>query len=393
MRLPDGKGQDRDAYVFVCAESEFSRYADGGCSIMGGVPLHGNVSKAGLYQVIAFNLANPVVVTLRNPNSNLDANQLPCLFEKPILAGLSGLLFIFWFGNWLMHFTLTINLHECFTMTYLFCVLYGVIHFGELWHYHYSDDHTSFTEVRVTIKFVFDTLMLATVLMAAKGWSIVRTSLTKKQVAVCFIATLLYSVPSSIIENVVMTKAWVLYLCLAFMVFGLFVYVRDVVHSVYQSLAYVLAHMMVIAEEGFDVKTTPIWQKYVMFRGLQWGLIAYMPLRLGIETAVEVFKPAYWIGQTLNDFLTLAWLTASAVLFRLRRVSGRNYMAIGDQSQEPRQFDRGLLEGVSIDSDQMQQGTRMWEEGTQLPPQPIFIDEIGAPANKNDDGERETVTI
>ena len=388
---PPGQGECFGAAAYICTKDEFAVYASIPCNIKGPLPLRGNVTKAGDYQVLVFGSDKPVDVVLRNSDSYLDVNQQPCLFEKPILAAFSGLLLLFWFVNWLLNLSFRLNLHACFTMTYLFSVVYAVVHFGELWHYNASDEKSVLTEFRIFTKFVADTFMLATLLMAAKGWSIVRASLTRWQVVACFVITLFYTIPSAVVVNVLFTRSWAVYLVLIFLFFGMIVYMRDVARSVEQSMYYVLGHMMVIADDGFDVKTTPIWNKYVMFRGLRWGLLAYMPLRLLIQTIEEVFLPPYWVGQTLFDTLTLCWLTASAVLFRLKKNNNSSsYMMISDhEGQEPRQLDRDSLNGISIDSDQMQQGTRKWEEGVELPPQPIFIDDLSLPRRQTEEENRE----
>lgn len=384
--VKNSTGRIISGFAFVCTRDEFENWnaLPTGCDIQGPLPLSGNITKAGDWQFLVGELEEDAYVTLHNPNSFLNATEQPCLFEKPLAAALCALLLVFWIINWVMNFTTKLTVHTCLTMTFLISVVFMIIHFCEYWHFHQSDEDSGITEARIVIKFIMDTLMFASMLMAAKGWSIVKTSLTKVEIIVCFVVAVIFTVPSTVMDNVLLIERWHQYLVVGFTLVGMLVYCKTMMRSIEQSMSYVIAHMMVISEEGYDIRTTPVYRKYIIFRGMGWGLVIFLLVKVTISSVGELAEMDTWIVQMLMDLGDIGWLIAAAILFRLKKQNVNGYMTIGEDLSEPRQLMRDDIAGLNMESELIAQGTRVWEDGMNLPSQPIFLDDLDTTPEKKE---------
>jgi multisubunit Na+/H+ antiporter MnhE subunit len=369
----------RTAYVdaMVCSKSEYaavSIHSISNCNYSGTVGFPGEpwadvIAEPGQYQIAIQVHDTQAIVTLRNPSSFLDANVQPCLISRPIVAIVYAGLFLGWTINWLRNFSFTLTLHTFITVTFGMALLSTVLSALELKHFNLSDEETPLTIVSSIVVFFSETVFFWTTLMAAKGWSLVKESLERKEVIVSFVFSLILTIPLTCIDN--LHVGFGDYVILLFAMFGLIMYYRSILQSIDSSSAYVLAHLLVIAESGIDPRTTPIWQKYRMFRGLLWGILGFFCIHT-LATALTKFTSCpYFVNQLMRDLASCALMGAAAVLFRLRKGTRHGYMIIGDD-EEPRELQREDLQGFSLDSDQFQRAQIAWEDGMALPPQPIF---------------------
>jgi hypothetical protein len=224
--------------------------------------------------------------------------------------------------------------------------------------------------------------------MAAKGWSLVRESLPMIEVIKSFVFSVIQTVPLTCAAHLRLGAGD--YILLLVAMFGLLLYYRNLFKSIDSSAAYVLAHLLVIADRGIDPRTTPIWKKYRMFRWLLWGILGYFVVQT-LSTALAKFTACpYFATELMADVASLALMGAAAFLFRLTKGTRNGYMIIG-QEEEPRELQREELEGLSIDSDLFQRAQIAWEAGMALPPQPVFAGEVQRERNEREEREMENI--
>ncbi|OHS93483.1 hypothetical protein TRFO_40238 [Tritrichomonas foetus] len=385
----------------ICSKKEFiaftSSYDNKVCAINDYIVnkfASGVIQKSGKYQVLIYSNIQEnqkATVTLHNPTSYLDAELQPCLFTKPIIAGLLGILFILWIINWLINFSLTFTLHEYLTITFLFTILYIVVNFFEYWKLHRSDDNTPLTQIRITLRFLHFWALFSAMLMASKGWCIVHNKLSNFNIIKCIVFSCLLAIPLIVMEYVTNLGRWG-YLVLAFGTLGIILYYRDLLESIKSASAYVIAHLVVISESGIDPISTPIYSKLKIFQGVSWGVLLYFVFTFSLSLIKNFVDLASWIEQILNDFITGTLLVAAGILFRLKKELVNGYMMIGDlgedSSSNVRTFARDDFKGFSAGSEALKlSGQREWEAGMTLPPQPVFVDDlinVSTSANSNE---------
>jgi hypothetical protein len=370
------QGEDR-IQLFACTRSEYADLLDnkrGPCAIEKYFDSvwQTEIKEAGRYRVFVRAWGSIVTVTLHNPSSFLDAYEEPCLISLPVVSVLFLILIVLWTVNWLCYASLTITLHSFISFTFIAALLYEVIYYFEFRHHAVSDDPTPLTEIRITLDFMRQTFFFWTILMAAKGWSIIQKSLPKREFCRGFTFSVFLTIPITVADHVDMGIAAIVVVGLA--VVGMLCYYGHVVRSIRASQRYVIAHLMVISEEGIDPRTTHVWRKFVMFRGILWGLFAFLTLRL-IVSAVRTFSDApFWITQLINDLSVVVLMALAGLLFRLRKETSSGYMMIGDEDDGSRRLPRDQTVAFSADGDEAR-GLASWREGMTLPPQPVFTEE------------------
>jgi hypothetical protein len=332
-------------------------------------PWEGTISTAGRYQVLLHVRETLASVTLRNPTSFLDAARQPCLITKPTFAILLSALFLSWTINWVRNFSLAFTLHTLITVTIGFSLIATALSALEFKHCDSSDEPTPLTSAGIVTLFASDTMFCWTTILIAKGWSLVKETLGKVEMMFSFFASVFLTVPLTCIAN--LDLGIVDYVFLVAATLGLLIYYRAILKSVDASVAHVIAHLIVIAERGIDPRTTPIWQKYRLFRSLLWGMVVYFALQTLAASLAKFTACPYYATQLIRDCTSFALMAAAAVLFRLRQGTRNGYMTIGTE-ETPQQFRREDIGAFSVDSDQFQSAQIPWEVGMALPPQPIL---------------------
>lgn len=395
---------------YICTKKEFLSFISTKeksiCSISSNVRINtstrigkssGVIKESGAYQFLFYPSSNDekavITVLLRNPNSYLDSQMEPCIYSEPIFTGIIFIILVIWIINWFLNIChngtqvqFSFTLHEFITITYIVSLLYSICQTLELWSLHRKDSTTPLTEISITLRFLQYWVLFATMLMASKGWCIVHESISLFNVFLCILAANLLSIPLIIMEYVNLGN-WV-YLVLFIGIFCILFYYRVMVKSILDATLYVVAHLNVIANEGIDPRTTPIYTKYRMFRVISWGVVSYFLLTFLVSSIATFLDIPYCVEDVMQDVITLTLLGGAAYIFRLRKEMRKGYMMIGDidESAEPQTFSREDVKEMTVrknngvenegnnETKDNDRTMREWEEGMLLPPQPLLID-------------------
>ena len=111
-----------------------------------------------------------------NPNTHFDYRWSNYKIEKLIIIIAASILFILWIINWITHFSVQIWFHYFLSASYLlicFIIRYFFLHQTDI-----KDEYSLISNIYYTFLFISLSLVFTTLLFAAKGWGIVRDSLT-----------------------------------------------------------------------------------------------------------------------------------------------------------------------------------------------------------------------
>jgi hypothetical protein len=368
---------DDIAGLFVCTPSEYSDLFDGkddACAIGrdGFRVWQSVIERAGRYRILVKAWRSVVIVTLHNPTSFLDGYEEPCLISLPAVSVLFLLLMVLWSVIWLRYASRTVTLHTFVSFTFVAALIYEVVYYFEFRHRDVSDDATPLTEIRITLDFVRQTFFFWTTIMAAKGWSIVQKSLPKREFCMGLTFSAFLTVPITVAEHI--EPGIVALVVIGLAVIGMLCYYGHVVRSIRASQRYVIAHLMVISEEGIDPRTTHVWRKFVMFRGILWGLFAFLTIRLAVSAVRKFSDAPFWITLLISDLSVVLLMALAAFLFRLKKETSSGYMMVGDNENGSRQLPRDQVVAFTADGEE-DQSLASWREGMTLPPQPVFTDD------------------
>lgn len=334
----------------------------------------GNITETGLYQTLIYSCEQVgstyhIELYYKNPKTLLDSRLYPCLYTKPIIAGLFALLLIIWLINWFMNFSFKNSLHVYITLSIIFTFVYLMLHFFTIYHDHKSDDKTPLSDALLSFKIISESIILSALLLACKGWCIIVESLPIRDMIIAIVFSIVASLPLNLIELWGSVFAQYILMLIGFCCFTLYFY--QVHTSIDDASSIVLAHLLVIAENGIDITTTPIYSKFNMFRIISTTIFCYITLLFFRSLITEMFLIPQWISYLIYDTVTLALMGAAAWIFKLKKLTANSYMMIGEETSEPRQFTLDDIDGLNINSDTFRRGGMPWEEGIPLPSQPI----------------------
>lgn len=407
---------------FVCTKRQFLSFMISSersiCSIFSKVLIYPNstigrttglISNSDAYQFLFYpsnyNEQGEITLVLKNPGSYLDSQMEPCLYSEPIFSLTVLIILIFWIINWVQNiihsgsqYQFAFTLHEFITITYIVSLIYSICQVFELWTLHKKDCTTLLSEFSILLRFLQYWALFASMLLASKGWCIVHESISLCSVFYCIFSSLLLSFPLIIMEYFIVGN-WS-YLVLVCGMIGILIYYRLMVTSIRDATLYVIAHLAVIKEQGIDPKTTPVYSKYKIFRGISWGVVSYFLITFLVSSISSFADIPYYVEDIVQDAITLLLLGAAAYIFRLRRDMRRGYMMIGDVDEniEPQTFSReDVKELGGTQRDNEADEMREWEEGMLLPPQPVIVDsdkkENKKKSNVKEQNEREEELI
>jgi hypothetical protein len=137
---------------------------------------------------------------------------------------------------------------------------------------------------------------------------------------------------------------------------------------------HIKAHLLVIQHEGIVPKSTPIYQKMVLYTVFMYcAAIAFMLLVVTNVITASV-SMACWTAKLVDNVLQLGIVIVIMYLYRPRGRNIDQYMERDDHGDEARQREEVLLDDVNgFTPVNEQDGMRQWEEGMDLPLEPLLI--------------------
>lgn len=334
-------------------------------------------------QVLFFKLVNcgyeqndvtklTVIHRFSNPMSAMDYRWQGITSVKKFFVVCFVVLFMMWIVNWVMHFGIQIWIHYGFTATFTIIAAMNIIRLVELTDLDKNDISVVWTPVRITAEVFAAAVFCITILLAAKGWCILRDELGLKEV----IASIAYSV----FFIVLVTIARYVHLGTAELavwvgvMFFVVLFVRELIVSINDASLHILAHLLAISNAGIEAKSTPVYRKHLMYRLFEWTIIGGFVLVL-IKICVHLFvRLDFWISESLNDAIILTVLTALALIFRLRNTTVSGYANMNPQDADG--VDELVLsdiESLNVNSEEINRSGRKWEEGMPLPGMPNIV--------------------
>ena len=306
-------------------------------------------------------------VRFKNPNTLLSLNEYPMVFGTPIVTGVLGVFLVVWFVNWVCNFSFENKLHLLLTIAFAITFVYYILCCVNILQQHKSDDLSNMPLVCKVFRVLQETFLLAVMAMAAEGWYIIRPTIKWWDALLCAILAVAVCVPSAIMEYVNLSLWGELGVFAVFAVTGVLFYLNLVRH-VRRARKEVLAHLVVIQEEGINPATTPVYKKYAIFKSLAVIVLAYFLLLFTRGIFLSVWSFPEWIAELTYYILLSALMVAVGFFFKMKKETKGGYFMIGAENGEPRVFSPSDIDGMQLNDLDGQ----TWSEDMALPSQPII---------------------
>ena len=362
----------------ICSNTSFIAIKDLKASTSS-KPLKGNISTTGVYTPIVADCSATLknkkmnfelLMKFENPTTHLDIRQVKSLTLMPILICLSTILLILWIINWAMHKSLTIRLHYFISATFILSYTMYIFNYLLLAKLHQSDDDNGLRSIAIITKLLSRAILFATLLLAAKGWCIIKDTVKFSEIALSLSYSFIFMALRLLVEFVYLGNFTIYVLLVAIIFIGLFI--KEMTTSINTASLHILAHLLVIQNEGIDAESTPIYLKHRMYQHFQY-IVVIGCIIIVIKTSVEATaETPEWLNTFIDQLTEMILLSCIGIIFRLRGSDEAGYTAVGNKDRAaPVEVAMDDLDAFRID-DEKHEG-KQWEEGMELPAQPVIV--------------------
>ena len=325
-------------------------------------------------------------LTYRNTQTLLDMEKVPLLITKPIIFILICLAFIYWLINWILNCNGNSRLHTYFSIAYIITGLSTFFDILYYEHFNKSDEETSIVLVSTIYQFMKELLLISGMLFVSQGFGVVHSKISIKDLFITLI-TCGVVLGSALLYNNSESSKYSIFIFMLFLI-SLYYLIVKLMDGIRDALLHIYAHLLVIAREGIDPSTTPVWEKLQIYNVLSYILFSYFLIVGMSDIILTLFEVQLWIIDLIRDICDLGLLCASMYMFRIRPALAAGYEQVGEIG-EPAEFTRDEIETMEFTENTFANATKVWEVGSPLPPQPIIKDAsiTSVPKKENDNQE------
>ena len=305
-----------------------------------------------------------------NVKTQLDYREYPNLITLPMLIALGCALFVVW---------LVLNI--CYRRSFqafgyaitAIIVLYIVSVSCSYGWYHAADhNHSSKTWriVWIVFAYIYWACLVTFVVVAASGWGTMNTEITKWKLALimgCSVVMVSCLWAFTFADNI---GTWGIFPMVIGLAAGALLG-KTLLDNDKAAKIRLEAHMMVITEMGIDPKTTPIYDKYIIYMRFMRFMIPSMGIGVVIYVALLWASMADWVLQLWFNIMQFGALTGIVVVFRPRGAKFDKYMR--QDRSDPGDRRKIAVEDLNKFDVNRQDGVSAWDGETQLPLEPVIV--------------------
>lgn len=308
-----------------------------------------------------------VSIYYMNGEHALDSRRIPSLITLPICFSMLGALLVIWIINNLYYRKGNNQLHHFISIALVLCTSVTIVKYIILRYDDIDYETSALTVFNTVIIVLYNAVLLATLILAAKGYCIVRSYLSTYEITQIIIFCVLYCALRTMGDLETFQKAYIIIYvfsaALLFLVwFTLIVGIRTVSKQIF-------AHLVVIAQRGIEPITTPIYRKYIIYSYFIHVVIMYfsgLVILISLQLADVL---SYWSADLFSSLLNFFLLFTLGFMFRLKKTDCLGYTQIfGGEN-----IDYGQIEPLESSFFEETRSLKPWQEGMMLPPQPTIV--------------------
>jgi hypothetical protein len=344
--------------------------------------LRGTITDPGVYYQVVANCDDPETIPIKtivtieqqflNPSTHLDMRWQGATQIKSAFLSLCAFLLVLWCINWSLHCSWRILLHDNLTLFLWLLIAVETIRYFELRRLDCDDLDGGLTILRVVGRVAYQTYFAGLATAVAKGWCIITNEFPLSDVLWSVGCVTLSSIGWILPDFISLHSHEVITGMLS--VLGGSLFLKDVLHAAGCSMIHSWAHLIAIGRAEINPRTTPVYERYTIFRTFRWSVMAgaaaiYVKLVLSLFIDIP-----YRIDEGCNDALRLLLGGCLAWTFRISDadVNGRYGFTMQAGDCEPLS-----IESRDLRSTVLLGGGSTWQPGMSLPGEPkVRIDEI-----------------
>jgi hypothetical protein len=304
----------------------------------------------------------------RNPNGFLDSRDVPSQTVLPVMICLFGPLLLGWIVYCLVQRRSFLKIHLCLVAILALYIVYLVVYAIALSKAQRTDDDKSWWIAMVAAESIYDLIFYSTLVIASTGWCLLHTELSLGNVAMSVFSVAVFVAATAVQVNVELGYWQILVVVVQISA------VLWILHCIYvntgEAQKHIKAHLLVITQGGIDPMTTPVYEKLTMYTIMIWLVGVSFLSFLFLNLLLSVFDAVNWVYVLGGNIVQLGIAVAILWLYRPRGAAMDKYLR-DDEEGERGEVLLEDLEGFDVTGDRA--GMRQWEEGMDLPPEPLLI--------------------
>jgi hypothetical protein len=322
---------------------------------------------------------------MNSDGQHLDFRQIPSLTVLLVVIPVFSALLCPWLVCVCLKRRKFSGIHAYLAVINFFYVLFLVFHRISLGIAQRTDDATVWLSLRIVFECSYGVALLSTLVVGSRGWGLLNVHIGIKTLVASVVGASLF-VASCFPQICVAVAGWEV-LVLVVEVVSLFWIWRLIAANAAEAQNHIKAHLLVIRNSGIVPSTTPISQKFLLYRVLMWIGGAAIFTFVTLNVFMATMNSLDWVIALVNNLIQLATICVLMFLHRPRGTSVDQFMQ-PDVAEDGRQRDEVLLE--DLDGFHVQdaaEGTRDWEEGMNLPLQPLVASSKGPKRKRKPEDE------
>jgi hypothetical protein len=284
---------------------------------------------------------------------------------------LFGLLFLAWVAISIVRCRKFLGIHFCFVLILAAYIIYLVINEVALQRGQTSDDYRGWWIGLIVFDCIHKLVLFSTLIIASSGWCLLHVKLTPWHLLHSIGSFAVFVAMTAVLDYVEL-GLWQI-LVIIVQVAAIMWALRNIYANTEQAMHQVAAHLLVITNTGIDPTTTPIYTKQRLYQFMLWGLGIAVLVFLFTNILFASLSAVNWVIGLGNNIIQLIILSGVLFIHRPRGKKIDRYMQ-ADEEIEGVGRDEVLLDDLdSFSVTANRTGLKQWDDGTQLPPEPIVV--------------------
>jgi hypothetical protein len=322
-----------------------------------------------------------IEATFVNPGGqHLDWRDLPSLKILKVVIGVFSGLLVMWIGVVFVKRRKFLPIHVYCGLINGFYLCFLIFHLVSLNKAQTTDDSTVFGYLRSAFEFTYDTVLFVTLVFASGGWGLLNVELTISDIVKAVLSVTIF-IGASFAQFVFSQELVQAGLMIAEVGAGISIwYLLHANSETAQNR--IKAHLLAIRNDGIVPISTPIYQKFLLYQiFLNIAVMAFLSF-LMVNVFLSIIRSDGWIIALTNNVFQFVIIVTLMVLFRPRGRTIDEYMQPDGAMDGQTRGEVALDELTGFEVEDAQEGMREWEEGMDLPLQPLVVSSRSQPVGR-----------
>lgn len=307
-----------------------------------------------------------------NPNGqHLDSRDVPTLTVIPISLAIFGLMLVAYIIASVINHRKWIGLYFFIIVIDILYIIYLVMYYVVLRKASVSDVTSKWKYPLLVFQYFHYVILFTTIFVTVRGWGLLNVEITWQIILHNFIVIALFFAVMFIQAEINLGYYAILTVAIEVGILAWMVLVFN--QNYKESHMHLFAHMFVINQEGYDPQTTPIFKKYRLFQIFITLMSSALLIYIMTYIVMLFINAPDWIDNLFSNLMQMFILGSLMVVYRpMGEKIDRYFRPDFDDTDDDQNRGEIGLEDISSFDPKNTSG-RQWEEGMNLPLEPIVI--------------------